>query len=106
MNDQSQLTLSKYVSGNETNIVLSGHLDYQTVPKLRRAVRESLSDNSSAVVINLANVQWLDSMAMGILMSCHRLLETRNRKLVLSNCTGMLLKALQLVNFHRILEIR
>jgi len=106
MNDHSALALNKFVSGNETHIVLSGRLDHTTVAKLRKAVRDSLNEPAAAVVINFAKVNWLDSMSMGVLMSCHQLLEARNRKLVLTECNGMLLKALQLVNFHRILEIR
>jgi anti-anti-sigma factor len=56
--------------------------------------------------LDFADVEWLDSMAMGTLLTIRRQLEAEGKLLVLSGCKGKLLDALRLANFHKLFELR
>jgi anti-anti-sigma factor len=87
---------------------LSGRLDFATVFDLTTAVRRCRKKHALAreLVLDFADVEWLDSMAMGTLLTIRRQLEAEGKLLVLSGCKGKLLDALRLANFHKLFELR
>ena len=93
--------------GTSTFLKLSGRIDYTGAPKLHREVLlNSKSPDSTEVVLDFGKVDWLDSMAMGTLLTIRQHLERDGKKLVFSNCHGSLLDGFKLLKFHKIFEIR
>jgi anti-anti-sigma factor len=93
--------------GASTIVALSGRIDYTGAPRLHREVlRNSKSPGSTEVVLDFGKVTWLDSMAMGTLLTIRQHLERDGKKLVFANCHGSLLDGFKLLKFNKIFEIR
>lgn len=93
--------------GTSTLLKLSGRIDYTGAPRFHREVLlNSKRPESIEVVLDFGKVAWMDSMAMGILLTIRQHLENDGKKLVFSNCRGALLDGFKLLKFHKIFEIR
>lgn len=104
MSHSLQIEICK--TDRSTIVDLTGWLDHTTVLGLSKAVIKCSSHAAPEVVFDLGKVTWLDSTAIGRFMIYRQQLEKAGKKLVLSNCKGMLLDALRLANVHKILELR
>lgn len=100
------LTIAVREEGQRTYILLTGRLDYSGSENLRKAVRGVLKSPSREVILDLSELTYLDSLAMGAMLSARTLLETGKKKMVLSNARGMVLDALRIANFHKLFEMR
>lgn len=47
---------------------LSGELDLRNVPEVRRAIRELIDEGSVNIIINLSNLDFIDSSGLGVLV--------------------------------------
>jgi anti-sigma B factor antagonist len=61
--------------GNPTVITIAGELDPVTAPDLMGAVDAALARGSTALVIDLAGVTFIDSSGLRALISAHKLLD-------------------------------
>jgi len=105
MNNDFQVEATEI--GTSTFLKLSGRIDYTGAPKFHREVLlNSKRPESIEVVLDFGKVDWLDSMAMGTLLTIRQHLERDGKKLVFSNCRGALLDGFKLLKFHKIFEIR
>lgn len=89
-----------------SRITVSGRLDLLSADKLRKAARSCVRHASREVVLDMGGLTYLDSMAMGAILSCRTLLESEGKKLVLAGPRGMILDALRIANFHKLFEVR
>ena len=104
MSDNLLITVEEGTSS--TRITVSGRLDSASAEKLLKAVRGSLRHKAREVVLEMGDLTYLDSMAMGALLSCRMLLEGEGKKLVLAGPKGLVLSALRIGNFQKLFEIR
>lgn len=91
---------------SRTRIVLSGRLDLVSADRLGKELRGCIRHAAREVVLEMGDLTYLDSMAMGALLSSRTLLENASKKLVLAGPKGMVLEALRIANFHKLFEIR
>lgn len=73
--------------GAETDIVrLAGEIDYGTVSRLRTALLELSREESTAeVVVDMAEVSFIDSTALSVLVQAKQRLEASGRSLRISD---------------------
>lgn len=100
------LTIMVQEGAASTRITLAGRLDLISAEKLRKAVRGTARQTAREVVLEMGDLTYLDSMAMGAILSCRTQLENEGKKLVLAGPKGMVLDALHIGNFHKLFEIR
>jgi anti-anti-sigma factor len=100
------LTITVQEGTTSSRITLSGRLDLISTEKLRKAVRGTMRHSAREVVLEMGGLTYLDSMAMGAILSCRTLLENEGKKLVLAGPKGMVLDALHIGNFQKLFEIR
>lgn len=100
------LSLTLQEASSATRILLSGRLDYQNNEKLRKAVRGCLLKEPSEVVLDMTNLTYLDSLAMGAILSLNTQLQQQGKHMVLDGAQGMVRDALRMANFHKLLELR
>jgi anti-anti-sigma factor len=75
---------------------VSGDLDCTTVPALREAVDEAVSDGCTTVVLDLSEVSYLDSSALGFLVWADRRLVPAHGRLVLAGARSDVSRILEL----------
>ena len=104
MSDNFMITVQE--GATSTRVTIAGRLDLLSAEKLRKAARGCLRHTAREIVLEMGELTYLDSMAMGAILSCRTLLENEGKKLVLAGPKGMVLDALHIGNFHKLFEIR
>lgn len=62
------LSLSTRVQGDRTVIDVAGEVDVYTAPKLRETLIELVAQGSYHLVVNMEEVEFLDSTGLGVLV--------------------------------------
>ena len=90
-----------------TFIRLAGEFTFADLAEFRSAYQRPLAAvDSRELVIDMANVRYLDSAALGALIVLRERAATVNKKVCLCNCGGLVKEVLDIANFHKILPIR
>lgn len=67
------LSIDTQVSGDTRTVAVSGEVDVSCADELRRAVEEALAANPARLEVNLADVGYIDSTGIGVLVGAsHR----------------------------------
>ncbi len=92
-------------SGNVTVIhVESNHLDAGNTTQFRNAMSEAIAGRQ-AVLIDLTDVQFVDSSGLGALLSCLRQISADGGRLRLCGISRTVRSLFELVRMHRVFEI-
>ena len=93
------LTLERLDVRGKTIVVVGGELDVYTAPKLRDTITELLAAGVYAIVIDMRDVEFLDSSGLGVLVSALKkvrahdgslqLICNQNRVLKIFRITGL-----------------
>lgn len=86
-------------------IQLRGEVDLHTCPELRTTLQELMDEGKHWIVLNLAEVPYLDSAALGVLVDTQRRLKERSGELLLSQVTPFVLRAFEITRLIRIFHI-
>jgi len=70
--------------GDSTVVSLVGNIDIQTAPQLAGCLAELESQEGRDVVLDLTDVEFLDSSALGVVVTAHRTLRDTGRTLSIS----------------------
>lgn len=81
---------------------LQGDVDMAVVPDIRQAVEEAISHGCSNVVLDLTDVHYADSSALGLLVWLDRRLEPYGGRLVLANADSNVSRVLELSGLVRV----
>lgn len=88
-----------------TVLVLAGDLDLASAPSLGHAVGR-LTDKPGPVILDLRDVEFVDSSGVGALLDVERLVEEKHRRLALLQPAGAVTRLLDLVElrarFHEV----
>ena len=82
-----------------TVIMLAGDLDLTNAPRLARVVKE-LTDEPGPVVLDLRDVEFVDSSGVSALLEVERLIEDKHRRLALWRPAGAVTRLLDLVELR------
>ena len=90
--------------GGITVITLPGdHLDASNAKAFKIAL-QPVVESSTQVVLDLHNLQFVDSSGLGAMLSCRRILREKGGDLKLCRATRQVTLAFELVNAHKIFE--
>jgi len=93
-------------SGNCFVIRLSGILDRRLSTLMREEVaRASLTDDARGILINLADVQRMDSMGIGMLVSAFRSSQSRSLDFAVVGLTDRSSEILRITGLDKVLPI-
>jgi anti-sigma B factor antagonist len=91
------LRLSTHRSGGEVTVVLHGVIDLATVDQLEAAIAGAFADNTStAVVVDLSEVQLLDSAGISALLKGRRQADDCERGYRVVGATGIVAEVLRI----------
>jgi anti-sigma B factor antagonist len=63
--------------GNACVVRLGGELDLYNAPQVRQALADSCSDSPGRIVVDLSEVEFIDSTALGVLIEARTRLDNR-----------------------------
>lgn len=92
-------------AGGTPVIQLRGEVDLHTCPELRATLQKLMDAGKYRMVLNLAEVPYLDSAALGVLVDTQRRLKERAGELYLSQVTPFVLRAFEITRLIRIFHI-
>jgi anti-sigma B factor antagonist len=95
------------MGGDETGIVLrpSGDLDVATVAEFRTSVQEALATEPAALVIDLADVEFLDSSGLAVLAVVLRTQRARAAACAVVNPHRIVRRAIELVGLDVLFDV-
>ena len=85
--------------------MLSGDVDLQTANQLRDRVDAAADEGASTVVIDLRDVEFMDSPGLGTIIYCHQRLAERQATLVLRAPQGHVRELFDIVQLGSMVAI-
>jgi anti-anti-sigma factor len=93
-------------NGNQVKLALGGRFDFNVHREFKEAYMALLGDESvHAIEVSLAEVDYLDSSALGMLLMLRERALTANKQVSLSNPNKMVSQVLDIANFHKLFTI-
>jgi anti-sigma B factor antagonist len=86
-------------------IVLGGEVDISTAPRFKEDLLALIEGGAHRIVVDLTEVIFIDSTALGVLIGGVRRLHERDGRLVLVAATRPVLRALTLTGLDRVFTI-
>lgn len=94
-------------SGETATLSMNGRFDFNSHREFRAASDEALGASGvSQIDIDMDNVEYLDSSALGMLLLMREKANNAKRKLALINCKGIVQQVLEVANFGKLFTIR
>ena len=84
---------------------VTGEIDIYTTPQFKEAVSAAIDENKPAIVINMANVTYMDSSGFGTLLSATKRLRPVDGALYLANCNDSIQRMLQITRLNTIFGV-
>jgi anti-anti-sigma factor len=72
-------------AGRSTIMSLSGELDLVSAPRLRNAIASLRGESIDVVVVDLADLTYIDSVGIGLLVASRRRLDAEGRTFTVRN---------------------
>ncbi|MGH7736958.1 MAG: STAS domain-containing protein [Candidatus Tyrphobacter sp.] len=102
---QDDLTIQRELSGTTTIFRLWGSLDVATSPSLKEALTKASAQGHHDIVVDLTQVDFLDSTGLGALMGAHRRAVESEGRLSLIVHEGPISRLLTITGLSRIFSI-
>lgn len=94
------------LEGGETGIItLGGDVDLHTAPQLRERLSRAIDDGVSMLVVDLADVTFIDSMTLGVLLGASKRLRPRGGQLRLVVSEPSVRKIFEITLLDRVFEL-
>ena len=87
-------------------IRLQGRFDFNAHREFREATEQALREaGAKELRVDLAEVEYLDSSALGMLLMLRDKAKAANKAVVLANCQGAVRQVLDIANFGKLFAI-
>jgi anti-sigma B factor antagonist len=93
------------LGGDAFIVTLTGEVDLHTAPSLEQALEGVVALGGTAVALDLAEVSFVDSTVLGILLRYHDRLQSLGGELVIVTEDRRLLRTFEVTGLDRILAI-
>lgn len=95
------MKITQETHNKKATLRLEGNFTYTQRKAFQEALKTVSTDQVEEVVIDLSQVAFLDSAALGLLMISHRQLEAERRKLSLAYPQPTVRQIIELANLHK-----
>lgn len=82
-----------------------GEIDIYTTPRFKEAVSAAIEENKPAIIINMAQVTYMDSSGFGTLLSATKRLRPIHGALYLCACNDAIQRMLQITRLNTIFGV-
>lgn len=84
---------------------LNGEVDLHSCPDLRATLQTLMEEGHRFIILEMADVPYLDSAALGVLVDAQRRAKDRDGELYLARVTPFVLRAFEITRLIRIFQI-
>lgn len=91
--------------GDVVILDIKGEIDLYNTPELRQAIENQISRGKNKIIINLADVSYIDSSGIGALISAASTLKKYNGSLKITNLYGAVRKVFELTKLTSFFEV-
>ncbi len=84
---------------------VTGEIDIYTTPQFKDAVSAAIDEGKPSIIINMANVSYMDSSGFGTLLSATKRLRPVEGGLYLTGCNEAITRMLQITRLNTIFGI-
>ncbi|MGW1679345.1 STAS domain-containing protein [Saccharopolyspora sp. NPDC002376] len=88
-----------------TLVTVSGEVDVYTSPALRERLTDAVNDGAARLIVDLTQVDFMDSTALGVLVGGMKRMRAINGDLVLVCVAERLLKIFRITGLSRVFPI-
>ena len=99
------LTLTTRDAGGKTIVAVGGEIDVYTAPKLRDKITELVGDGHHNLVIDMENVDFLDSTGLGVLVGGLKKVRAHDGTMELICSQDRLLKIFRITGLAKVFTI-
>jgi stage II sporulation protein AA (anti-sigma F factor antagonist) len=100
------LSLSIHLTSNQCVLIvrLTGDLDHHTASNVRRTIEAELAKNiHSHLVLNLENLQFMDSSGLGVILGRYKQMMSKGGKMYLCSVQPSIFKLMEMSGLFQIL---
>ncbi|GGK85944.1 anti-sigma factor antagonist [Sphaerisporangium melleum] len=84
---------------------VGSRLDVGTVATLRPCLHEAVESGEGDVIVDLSDLEMIDSAGLGVLVGTHRRALRAGRRLVLRGVPPRVMRLLAITRLHRVLRV-
>lgn len=95
------MKITQEIHNKKATLRLEGNFTYTQRKAFQEVLKTVCTDQVEEVVIDLSQVAFLDSAALGLLMISHRQLDAEKRKLSLAYPQPTVRQIIELANLHK-----
>lgn len=99
------LSLGSRTEGGWTVVDVKGEVDLFTAPKLREHVVGLVEEDERRIVVNLEDVEFMDSTGLGVLVGALKRLKEKDGQLALVCPQGSVLRVLTVTGLNKVFAI-
>lgn len=92
-------------NGNQQNVFLSGEIDTYTAPKLREELIPLAEKGGNQIIINLSEVQYIDSTGLGIFVGVLKATDASGSSLTLTGMTERIKRLFVITGLDEVITI-
>jgi anti-sigma B factor antagonist len=100
------IQINKVVVKNVTVLKLIGNLDIETAPTLRQEIKKMEITNSKKAVLDLSELELIDSTGVGAIVSFFKRLKVQGGDLKIAHVTGQPKEILNLLGLDKAFDIK
>ena len=91
----------------DNNIIfkIKNNIDLYIEPKIKKEISKYLDKDYDIFTIDLANVKYIDSCGLGMFVYLAKLIETKNKKLIIQSVPNEVMKVFKVGRFDKLLNI-
>jgi anti-anti-sigma factor len=91
--------------GSAWRALFKGQFTFSDNARFRELLDGVVSESPKQVVLDVAQVSYVDSAALGMLLLLREAAETNNTNVIIAGANGQVLKILELSRFHDLFEM-
>jgi anti-sigma B factor antagonist len=99
------LDLHVTASAGYTMVEVAGGIDVKSAPELRDCLHQTIDTGSRQLVVDLRQVDFIDSMGLGVLVGAKRRLRGLDGSLHLVCAEGLVLRVLRVTGLDRVFPL-
>ena len=90
--------------GEHKIIILNGDIDYFCVSELKNAVFKLINDRTPSIILDLNNVEYMDSSGIGLIVTAHKVMHQYGGRMSLLNVQDDVMTAAEIDHYRYVDE--